>query len=66
MGNRLRNPYVAAVAYFAVFFVIMLSYGLYEAALVDHEPFAFDVAKNLGVPAFTAVVGYVTTAFGRQ
>ncbi|MBO7674204.1 MAG: hypothetical protein J6S63_04270 [Atopobiaceae bacterium] len=66
MGSRLRNPFVMAAVYFAVFFVVMLSYGYYEATFVKHVPFEFDLFKNLGLPAFTAVVGYVTTVFGRR
>jgi hypothetical protein len=55
-----------AALYFAIFFVIMLSYGYYQAAFVTHEPFEFDLFKNLGLPAFTAIVGYVTAKFGKR
>lgn len=66
MRLRTRNPLVMAAVYFAVFFVVLLSYGLCDATFVRHVPFEFDFAQNLGIPAFTAVVGYVTAAFGKR
>jgi len=66
MRHSLRNPFAMAALYFVVFFVVMLSYGYYQAAFETHEPFEFDLFKNLGLPAFTAIVGYVTAKFGKR
>ncbi|MEE0027952.1 MAG: hypothetical protein U0J70_10205 [Atopobiaceae bacterium] len=66
MRHSLRNPFAMAALYFAIFFVVMLSYGYYQAAFVTHTPFEFDLFKNLGLPVFTAIVGYVTAKFGKR
>ena len=66
LPGKTRKPLVVAAGYFVVFFSLLLSYRFINATFIDHVPFEFDMFQNLGVPAFTAVVGYVTAAFGRR
>lgn len=55
-----------AVSYFLVFFALMLAYRYIDAEFVKHVPFEFDPVQNLAIPAFTALVGYVTAVFGQR
>ena len=56
----------AIVSYFLVFFAIMLAYRFYDASVVKHTSFEFDLVQNLAVPAFAGVVGGITKGFGRR
>lgn len=51
------------VGYFLVFFAIMLAYRYYEATVVKHVSFEFDLVQNLAIPTFAGVVGGITKKF---
>ena len=55
-----------AGSFFLVYFALMLAYRYYDAEVVRQAPFEFDLFQNLAIPAFAALVSYVTAVFGRR
>ena len=61
-----KDMLIATGRYFGVFFLIMLGYRFFDATIVKHVAFEFDLRENLLVPAFAGIVGGFTNRFGTR